>query len=139
MEKEDVSAPFMRCSIKAKEKPKARQNAKKGKNKDPPPADWAKGKGKQKTKFKAKQGQKGKGYTAEEASLTEPEANEGQWLEPTDISPYDTWKVDSSSWDGMRKLTGDNLKVITRTGRLLRTGSLHRAGLPLSCTEQTQI
>ena len=40
-----------------------------------------------------------KGYTAEEASFPETEANEGQWLEPTDSSLYDTWQVDSSSWD----------------------------------------
>ena len=56
-------------------------------------------KGKQNTKFKSKTGQTGKGYTAEEAILPETEANEGQWLEPTGISPYDTWQVDSSSWD----------------------------------------
>ena len=55
--------------------------------------------GKHKAKFKAKKGQQGKGYTAEEASVPELEANEGQWLESGDISPYDTWQADSSSWD----------------------------------------
>ena len=89
----------MRCSIKGKGKAKGKSNIQNGKNKDPFSADWAKGKGKQKTKFRAKKGPKGKGYTAEEASVPELEANEGQRLEPTDISLYDTWQTDSSSWD----------------------------------------
>ena len=71
----------------------------KGKNKDPFLADWATGKGEQNTKFKAKQGQTGKCYTAEVASVPELDASEGQWLEKYDASPYDTWQVDSSSWD----------------------------------------
>ena len=70
-----------------------------GNNNDPFSADWAKGKGKQKTKFNTKKGQKGKGYTAEEASVLEFDASESQWLEPTDISPHDTWQTDSSPWD----------------------------------------
>ena len=49
--------------------------------------------------FNSKKGQKGKGYTAEEASIPETEANASRWLEPADISPYDTWQADSSSWD----------------------------------------
>ena len=90
----------MRCNIKVKkEQPKANTKGKQGKNKDPFPADWAQGQGKEQTKFKSRKGQTGKGYTAEEASLLETEANEGQWLEPADILPYDTWQVDSSSWD----------------------------------------
>ena len=81
----------MRCNIKGEgNNAKGKSKGEKGKNKYPFPADWAKGNGKQKTKFKAKKGQPGKGYTAEEASVPELEANEGQWLESADISPYDT-------------------------------------------------
>ena len=70
-----------------------------GKIKEPFPADWAEGKGKQNTKFKTKKGQKGKGYTAEEASIPESDAQD-QWLEPVDTSTlHDTWQTDSSIWD----------------------------------------
>ena len=98
--KAHVFVPSMRCSsIKAREKPKAILKGQKGKHTDSSQAVWAKGKGKHKTRFKAKKGQKGKRYTAEEASVHEIDANEGQWLESADISPYDTWQADSSSWD----------------------------------------
>jgi len=38
----------------------------------------------------------------------------------------------------LQKLTGKKLKASTKTGRRLRAGSLHRAGLPLSYTDKTQ-
>ena len=70
-----------------------------GKGKEPFTADWAEGKGKQNTKSKATKGQKGKGYTAEEASVPESDAQD-QWLEPTDTSVlHDTWQTDSPIWD----------------------------------------
>ena len=50
------------------------EGAKRKKGKEPCIADWAKGKGKQNTKFKTKKGQKGRGYTAEEASVPESDA-----------------------------------------------------------------
>ena len=89
----------MRCSINAREKPLANKKDTKDKVKIHFLPIGQKEKEQQQTKFKAKKGQKGNGYTAEEASATEPEANEGQWLEPVDISPFDTWQADSFSWD----------------------------------------
>ena len=49
--------------------------------------------------FKTKKGQKGKGHTAEEASIPESDAQD-QWLEPGDTSTlHDSWQTDSSIWD----------------------------------------
>ena len=39
---------------------------------------------------------------------------------------------------GLQKLTGKKLKVTTKNGRRLRTGNPHQAGLPLSYTKRTQ-
>ena len=52
-------------------KPKGKSKGQKGKNNTHVLPIGQKGQGKQKTKFKSKKGQKGKGYTAEEASLPE--------------------------------------------------------------------
>ena len=78
---------------------KGKSKVQKGKGKELFPLDWAQGKGKQNTKFKTKKGQKGKGYTAEEASVPESDAQD-QWLELVDTSVlHDTWQTDSPIWD----------------------------------------
>ena len=45
------------------------------------------------------QDNKEKAIPQKRQAFSETEANEGQWLELADISPYDTWQVVSSSWD----------------------------------------
>ena len=90
---------FYEAQHKGKGQTKGKVKAPEGKGKEPFPADWAKGQGKQKTKFKTKTGQKGKGYTAEEASIPESDAQD-QWLESVETSVlHDTWQTDSPIWD----------------------------------------
>ena len=89
----------MKCSTKLKDNPKEKPRHKKEKEHNHSLLIGQKGQGKQNTKFKTKKGQKGKGYTAEEASVLESDAQD-QWLESSETSVlHDTWQTDSPSWD----------------------------------------
>jgi hypothetical protein len=75
-------------------------------------------------------GQKGKGYTAEEASLPDNEANEGQWPESVDTSQYDTWQAYGSIWDWTAEADWDEAEAHFKTGKVPRSGHHNPVGLP---------
>ena len=79
------------------ERQKASPRGKQGRQNNP--SLWTGQKEKDNLRPRSNQTKKGKGCTAEEASIPEAETQNGRWQETAATSQYEKWQADGSTWD----------------------------------------